>query len=158
MTEFRFDTEVEFDASPGQVFDAMADIDGFGRWMQGFVAAEKLSEGPYGVGTRWRETRRMFGKEASELFEVRTCERPMELTLYVDGSQGSTGKGEYLFRYRLQPAGSGTRLRCEAQVTMPGLFAKLLGWLFIGSFKKACDRDLYALRDHLGKAMPAEAG
>ncbi|MFY0521668.1 hypothetical protein ACN28I_00080 [Archangium gephyra] len=53
-------------ASPERVFSALKDLDAASKWMPNLVGIEKLSPGKFGVGTKWRETRRMFGREASE--------------------------------------------------------------------------------------------
>ncbi|MEO0827006.1 MAG: SRPBCC family protein [Cyanobacteria bacterium J06642_9] len=89
-----FTSEFEIEAPPAQVVAAMVDFDSWHRWMDGLVKIEKLTDGPYGVGTQWRETRKMFGKEASEVFEVTGFEPPHTVNLRVDGSQGTTGTGE----------------------------------------------------------------
>lgn len=145
-----FQTETTIQAPPEAVLAAMADLDGWPAWMQGLVRTEKLTNGPFGVGTRWREVRRMFGQEAAEVFEVTTYDPPHRLGLYVDGTQGTTGKGAFRFLYALEPApGGGTRLVLTGDVEMPGLAARLFGFLFRGMFRKGCERDLNALKAHL---------
>jgi uncharacterized protein YndB with AHSA1/START domain len=74
-------SEFHIDAPPERVFAAMTDVDGYRHWMKGFVGMEKLTAGPVGAGTEWRETRRMFGREASEVFEVTAYEPPSRLGL-----------------------------------------------------------------------------
>lgn len=144
-------SELQIDASPDRVFAAMIDFDGYQHWMNGFVGVEKLTEGPFGVGTEWRETRRMFGREASEVFEVTACEAPSRLGLRVDGKRGASRKGEYRFEYVLSPEGTGTRVRLNGQIDMPGWFAGLMARMFVGMFKKAIDKDMQALKQHVEK-------
>src|SRR5690606_30002726 len=98
---------------------------------------------------RWREVRRMFGQEAAEVFEVTAYDPPHTLGLFVDGAQGTTGKGAYRFVYTLEPAADGTRLVLTGDIDMPGLAARLFGFLFKGMFRKGCERDLAALKAHL---------
>jgi carbon monoxide dehydrogenase subunit G len=144
-------SEFHIEASPERVFAAMTDLDGYRHWMNGFVGVEKLTEGPFGVGTEWRETRRMFGREASEVFEVTACEAPSRLRLRVDGTRGASRKGEYRFEYALAPEGTGTRVRMTGAIDLPGWFAGLMSRLLVGMFKKAVDKDLLALKQHLEK-------
>lgn len=144
-----FSTELHIDAAPERVFAAMTNIEGYGSWMQGFVGAKKLTDGPFGVGTEWKETRKMFGKEASEVFEVTGCDAPARLDLRVDGSRGASRKGEYRFTYELVPEPQGTRVRMNGEVHMPGLLGKLMSKLFVGMFKKACDKDLVAMKAYV---------
>lgn len=144
-------SEFHIDAPPDRVFAAMTDFDGYGHWMNGFVGVEKLTQGPFGVGTEWRETRRMFGREASEVFEVTACEPPSRLNLRVDGTRGASRKGEYRFEYQLSPEGTGTRVRVNGQIHMPGWIAGLMSRMFAGMFKKALDKDMQALKQHVEK-------
>ena len=144
-------SEFHIDAPPDRVFAAMIDTDGYRHWMNGFVGVEKLTEGPFGVGTEWRETRRMFGREASEVFEVTACEAPLRLELRVDGKRGASRKGEYRFQYVLSPEGTGTRVRLNGQIDMPGWIAGLMTRMFAGMFKKAHDKDMRALKQHVEK-------
>lgn len=138
------------DAPPSEVVAAMTDFDTWHQWMDGLIRVEKLTEGPYGVGTQWRETRKLFGQEASEVFKVTEFAPPGRIGLWVDGAQGTTGKGEYRFAYRLVPSGeNGTHLTMDADIDMPGIVARLFGFLLKGMFKKGCDRDTLALKAYL---------
>ena len=42
--------------------------------IDGIEAVEVLTPGPFGVGTRWRETRRVFGRSATEEMTVTAVE------------------------------------------------------------------------------------
>ncbi|MEX2430600.1 MAG: SRPBCC family protein [Dehalococcoidia bacterium] len=144
-----FTTEVHIAASPERVFQALTDLDGARHWMQGLVDMEKTTDGPFGVGTRWKETRRMYGKNATEHFEVTSCEAPEKLMLRVDGSKGSTGKGEYRFDYVVSPEGDQSHVAVSGLIDLPGLFPRLFGRLFIGSFKRAIYKDLHAMKAYV---------
>ncbi|HWN70448.1 MAG TPA: SRPBCC family protein [Haliangium sp.] len=144
-------SELFIDAPPDRVFAAMTDADGYRHWMKGFVGVEKLTQGPFGVGTEWRETRRMFGREASEVFEVTAYEPPSRLCLRVDGTRGASRKGEYRFEYALAPEGPGTRLRLKGEIDTPGWFARLMLRMLVGMFKKAHDKEMQALKRHVEK-------
>lgn len=149
----QFESEVTVNAPPERVMAAMADLEAWPDWMQGLVRAEKLTPEPFGVGTRWREVRKMFGHEAEEIFEVTEYQPPHRLGLFVDGSQGTSGKGEYRFVYMLEPVGEGaTRMVLSGDIEMPGMVARLFGFLLKGMFRKGCERDLNALKAHLERA------
>lgn len=145
----KFDYERTVPAPPERVFAAMTDLDELARWMPGFVGIERLTEGPMAVGTQFRETRKVFGMQSTEHFEVVGLVPARELDFRVDGTKGTSGKGVYRFRYRLGPDADGTRLRLEGEIGgisgLMAFFAKLM----MGSFKKACTRDLDALADYL---------
>ncbi|WP_437636788.1 SRPBCC family protein [Sorangium sp. So ce854] len=145
----RFTIEERFDASPEDVFRLATDIDAFGDWMPNFVRVEKLTGDVVGKGAMWRETRKMFGKESTEQFEVTAAEPARSLDLFVDGKKGTTGRGAYRFRYVFEPQGAGTLLRMNGEIAGMGWFMETLGRLFIGSFKKAVHGDLKAMKAHL---------
>ncbi|WP_309054034.1 SRPBCC family protein [Streptomyces sp.] len=63
-------------ASPGRVWEAITDLPDLPRMLSGVERVEILTEGVFGEGTRWRETRRMLGKEATEEMTVTACEPP----------------------------------------------------------------------------------
>jgi catechol 2,3-dioxygenase-like lactoylglutathione lyase family enzyme len=89
-------------AGPEHVFAIATDLDRARDWMNGFVGIEVVGNGPFGLRARWAETRRMFGKNATEDFEVMEFEPPSKISLYVDGSKGSSKKGEYFFTYVIE--------------------------------------------------------
>ena len=142
-----FTLEETFDASPETVFAAVADIDSFGEWMPGFISVKKLTEGETRLGTKFEETRKMYGKEAMESFEVTKFEPPHTYELTIDGSKGTTGKGFYVFTYGFTPEGSGTKMTMDAKITDMGKMGKILGKIMVGSFKKAIDKDHKAIKD-----------
>ncbi len=146
-----FSTETRIKATPERVLEAITDLEGWQHWMPNFIAVEKLTEGNFGVGTEWKETRKMFGKAASEVFEVTAYDPPGRLSLRVDGAKGSTGKGEFLFDYELHSDQGGTLMQMTGEINIPGFMAKVMGKLFFGAMKKAIDKDHAALKDYIEK-------
>src|SRR5262245_22426694 len=126
-------------APPERVFAAISSVDALHAWMPNLVSIEPLTEGNVRVGSQWRETRKLMGHQASEVFEVTALDAPRRLGLRVDGTKGTSGKGEFLFDYTLEPTPAGTLLKMDSVVNMPGgWFIKLLGKFFCGMMKKAC--------------------
>ncbi len=149
-----FTVQQHFANAPDRVFQALTDLDGAANWMPGLIKIEVLSEGAIGKGTEWRETRKIFGKEVTEQFEVTRFEPPTGLALRVDGSKGTSKRGEYRFEYQLTPRKGGTELTLHGAVRGLGGIVGLISKLF-GTFEKACAKDLQALATHL--ASPVEA-
>jgi uncharacterized protein YndB with AHSA1/START domain len=83
----------DFNAPPERVFAAITDIETWQKWMQNLVRVEKLTPGPFAMGSQWREVRKIMGKEGAEVFEVVAIDPPRGMELYVDGAKGSTKKG-----------------------------------------------------------------
>ncbi len=151
-----FVTSVYVEAPPPVVFAALSDIERWKDWLPNVVRVEKLTPGPFGAGTEWRETRKMYGKEATEHFRVTRYEAPSRIDLSVDGSKGTSGRGEFLFTYELVPERGGTNLELTGEVRMPGLWG-LISRFMLGSFRKACHADLEALKAHIESPWPASS-
>lgn len=135
-----------FDAPPEQVFEAVADVERYGEWMPGFVSIEKLTDGDFGVGTEFRETRKVMGREGTEHFEVVGFEPGRRLELHIDGSKGTSGKGVYRFTYDFEREGEGTRMTMHGRIEGLKGVSKLLGKLFAGGMRKAIEKDHAALK------------
>lgn len=146
-----FQIEQPFNAAPERVYAVMTGLDTWHEWMPNLVRVEKLTDGEFGEGTEWKEVREMFGKEAAEHFEVTACVPNERVELYIDGSKGATGKGEYRFVQTLRRDGERTVLTTSGEVSGMGLMGKLFGWLFKRMFTKAMRKDLEAMRDYVEK-------
>jgi carbon monoxide dehydrogenase subunit G len=142
----------EIAAPPDRVFEVLTDLDGASRWMPNFVRIEKLTPGPLRVGSQWRETRKMFGKESTEQFEVTGLERDRSFELFIDGTKGTSKRGQFRFRYDLSPQNGGTVLTLSGEIGGIGIVLELLGRLFAGMCKKAFAKDLAAMKRHIETA------
>lgn len=110
---------------------------------------ERLDDGPMKVGSEWRETRKMYGKEATEYFKVVELERPNKIVLHVDGAKGSTGKGQYLYTYILRSTGDGTEVTLQGEISGLTGLTKLFGKMMKNIFAKATARELETLKNYL---------
>ena len=150
--EFRIERTV--DLPRGHLWRGLTDLEAAHSWMPGLVTIERLTEGPLERGSRWRETRMVFKREATEEFEVREMEPPRRLALRVDGAKGSSRRGEYLFEYLLEETDSGaagTQLTLDTEIRGMGLLGAIFGRLMAGTFRKAMEKDLDALIHYLRK-------
>lgn len=138
-----FQSTYEFDVPPEALFDGFSDVESFGEWMPNFVGVDRLND-VRGEGAEWAETRRMFGRDAREVFRVVRWEPPHHIGLFVDGTKGTTGRGEFHFDYRLEPTPNGTRLHMEGRVEGMGVLGKVIGVFMKKAFRKAMDADMAA--------------
>ena len=76
-------------APPAVVFNTVADIRQFSKALPHVVNFEFLSEVQSGVGTRFRETRRMNGKAATTELEVTEFVENEWIRLVADDNHGS---------------------------------------------------------------------
>ncbi|MEM6673346.1 MAG: SRPBCC family protein [Planctomycetota bacterium] len=140
--------EETIDAKPETVFDIATKV---GSWAEVIPAIEKIEFLTPGdeveVGTRFRETRRMFGREATEEMEFLELERP---TGYVLGAESHGCR--YRTEFQLHPNGDGTRLRMVFHATPLTFGAKVMSFLMKPMMKKMgdlCAKDLAALKAHI---------
>ena len=77
----RFTTAKRIGAPQAAVFHLFADVKRAAEHLSGVVRVEKLTDGPVGKGTRFRETRVFFKKEATEELEITGFDPPRSYTL-----------------------------------------------------------------------------
>jgi len=155
----RVSLEQHLPTTPERVFAALTDLDGAKAWLPNLERIERLDDKPFGIGTAWRETRRIFGREATEHHEVTRCEHGRALSILVDGTKGVSKRGAYRFDYALAADDGGTLLKLDAEISGMGLFMSLLGKLFAAGFKSGLEGDLHALRRYVEDrdALPVAA-
>lgn len=103
---------------PEQLFDLLSDSSRAVELMPSTTRMEKLTSGPVGVGTRFRETRMMNGEPRETDLEVVRYEPPTDYAV-----RNVTQGIESVYHYRLEPEGQGTRITLEATVSGSGLRA-----------------------------------
>ena len=140
-------------APPATAWESLADIPNWMRWLPNLARLEVLGDAAFRAGMRFRETRKMFGRDATEVFEVIAARPAESLELRVDGSEGSSRRGSYHFSYSLEPVAVGTCLHLDARIDGMGWFFKRIGKLFAGGFRRALAADLAAFKRHV-EAQP----
>jgi carbon monoxide dehydrogenase subunit G len=138
-------------APPERAFQGLTNLENADAWMPDLIRIERLDDAASGVGSRWRETRKLYGKESTEELEVTAFEPPSRFGLRIDGSRGSSGSGIYTFDYNLSPDGGGTRVVLDASISGVSRVREWLVRLFSGMYRKMMAKDLEALAEHLRK-------
>lgn len=100
------------------------------------------------IGFKWKETRVMLGKEATET---------MWITDYVENeyyqTRAESHGSVYTSRLSLENVGGNTKLMmsfsAEAQTIVVKVFSFCMGLLLKGSMKKVLTRDLNNIKTHL---------
>ena len=139
----------EVEASAGRVWEIVTDLEGFSDVLTAVQRVERVDEGVgFGLGTRWRETRTMFGRQATEEMEVTVVDPPRSYT--VVAVNGST---TYTSTITVEPVGSERcALRMSFAGTSRGLAARVLGAtvgrLFAGATRRALQQDVEDIASH----------
>ena len=135
--------ERRIEADAARVWDVITDLDYSPEVLSAIVRIERVEGDGYDVGTRWRETRRMWGREETEEMWVSAVDEPRATTVRAE-SRGTA----YVTVFTLEPEQEATVLRIDfsAETPHPGP-AQRLGWLVFGragmkATRKALEQDL----------------
>jgi carbon monoxide dehydrogenase subunit G len=133
--------ERKIDAPAERVWAIATDLDHTAEVISAITGLERTDSGSgFGVGTAWKETRVMFGREATESMAVTTVDEGRSYTVE------STSRGvHYTSVVRVEPQGQGCRLSWEfaaEPTSLSSRFMALFARLFEGSTRKALMADL----------------
>jgi uncharacterized protein YndB with AHSA1/START domain len=115
---------------PNEVFDFITASENAPKIVQSVTSMVKLTEGPLRVGTRYRETRLMHGKEQHAELEIVEFEPSRKYAM-----QNVTDGVEIIYRYNLQPERDGTRIDLVCELKAGGI-KKLMLPLIASVLKK----------------------
>jgi carbon monoxide dehydrogenase subunit G len=133
----------DVDAGPESVWAIITDLDAFERTISAIEKVERLDDGTgFGVGTRWRETRTMFGRTATEEMEVTSID---DNRSYV--TEANSHGAHYRTVMTVEPVASGksrlsTTFGAEPHGMVTKVVAATIGRLFERSTRKALEQDL----------------
>lgn len=104
-------------ADPATVWAVITDIDHSAEFLSRVTTVTRRTDGPYGVGTRWQQTRSVLGRPETAKRTV-TVSEPPERTVITTAAQGVQITDEFT----LTPSGSCTELsfECSAPKGAPG--------------------------------------
>ena len=123
-----------------RVFQFFTDIGSGTPHVSGIKRIELLTPGPFGLGTRWRETREVLGVTDSAEMEVTSFERDKTYTIthHKAGVRIDT-----LFWF--EPVGDQTKVNVEFEIDSAGLppgFLAPLNWAIAGKVRDVIGHDL----------------
>jgi hypothetical protein len=131
-------------APPDRTFAVFSDLRGAPGRVSGIKKIEVITEGPVGKGTKFRETRIMMGREATENMEVSEFEPGRSYAIACE----SCGV-RWNCRFAFAADDGGTRVDVEMAskpVSLMGRLMSPLGALMAGTMKKCLNTDMDELR------------
>lgn len=129
--------------TPKEVFDFISDSKNAPKVVRSVTGMVKLTEGPIRVGTRYRESRMMNGKEHHAELEVVAYEPTQTYAM-----KNVTSGIETIYHYNFRPEGDGTRVILTCEVKAGGL-KRLMLPMVVSILKKEDGDHLKMLRQAL---------
>lgn len=125
-----------------QAWLAITDIPNAAERISSITRIEMLSDGPVGVGTRWRETRRIMKKDATEEMEITEWIPPRSYVVEA----GSCGCHYRTILTVTDEGESGCTVEIAMHTKpvrfMAKILAPIMGLMFAGMCRKAFMKDL----------------
>lgn len=137
-------SEIIINAPIGRVFEVFSDIEHAAERIQAITRVEILSQVREGKGTRWRETRKIYGKEAIEEMEITDFQPNKRYTVEAN-SHGTL----YITVFEFTAVKGGTKVTIEFEgrpITLASKAMSALGPLIVVQVKKGLDSDLKDLK------------
>ncbi|NOT09859.1 MAG: SRPBCC family protein [Gemmatimonadales bacterium] len=142
-------TSVIIQAPKEAVWKAVTDIENAAKRISAIESVEVLEKPERGmVGFKWKETRTMMGKTATEIMWVTEA---VELEFYR--TRAESHGAIYICGIELKESGGATELTMRFDGQPVTLFAKVfwacLGFMFVGATKKALNKDLQDIKAYV---------
>ena len=135
-----------------EVFAYLADAENLPRWNYAIEQTRKITAGPVGVGTVYRQTRTIPSRSQEE-FEIVVFQPPGQLVL-----DGTFGPFRARTSYLLEPVAGGTGLTNRWQLEATSAPLRLLAPVAIPRVKAAVAKNLRTLKQILenARAVPGQ--
>jgi carbon monoxide dehydrogenase subunit G len=129
--------------SPQEVFAVLSNPTNATEFLDNITESTQLTDGPIGVGTRFRETRVVGGKKATADLLVSAYEPDTHIGISTE-AEGITVE----YHYRLEPESGGTRLTWICELEANGL-RKMMLPMVAAIMKKEDGSHLQKLKSYL---------
>jgi carbon monoxide dehydrogenase subunit G len=142
-SEYSVQTTRRIHAPVELVFRTLATIGEFSKAVPGIIKIEFLSDKKYGVGTRFRETRVMHGKEASTELEITELEENRHIRLV-----SNAGGAIWDTIFTVAQSGDSVEMNMKMDARPNQIAAKIVLPLIMGFVSKAVEQDMDSLKSY----------
>ena len=145
------EVKTEINAKPEDIWKVTTDLANSDKFISGIEKVEILEKPKSGfIGTKWKETRTLFGKTATEVMWITDAVENSHYDVRAE-SHGAI----YESTISLTPKGDSTVLAMKFKGTPVKLGAKimtvLMGWRFKGATVKALQKDMDNIKGYIEK-------
>jgi uncharacterized protein YndB with AHSA1/START domain len=147
MARMKFTNTITIGRRPAEVFEFLAHFENVPLWNYAISETRKISEGPVGVGSRYRQARTLPTR-SEEMFEVTEFEPDRRLSI-----KGALGPYRSEVTYLLSPEDGGTILANTMNLQSSGPL-RLIASFAASRVKSAVAANLGALKQILEKDRP----
>ncbi|MCA9450099.1 MAG: SRPBCC family protein [Candidatus Omnitrophica bacterium] len=137
--------EKRIEAPKEKVFAVFTDLRNCDQHIPGIIKAEVLTDGDIGVGTRWKETREMMGKEHTEEMEISEFV-PNDFYRVTASGCGCAYLTEFHFKEENGETLATMNFSAKPLTVLAKITSPLMGIMMKGSLKKMMDEDMQALK------------
>jgi carbon monoxide dehydrogenase subunit G len=157
------ESSVEVAAPTAVVWRVVTDIENAAKHIPAIRSIEILPGPRSGPGLRWRETRMMFGRTATETMEIAEWKPPFS---HASGGRyvaTATNHGTfYRSEVRVDPSGTGSRVTFTFEATGRTIIARFMTGLMMPLMNRAVvtalSADLRAIKAHCERVAAEERG
>ncbi len=133
-------------APQSRVFEVFTDLRAAAGRLSGLKSLEVLTDGPIGLGTRFRETRVFMGKDATETMEITSFSPPNAYEVTAN-SHGCAYHSILTFTPNSPTSTTAAMTFSATPNTLPAkLMSALMGWMVKGACRKAMQQDFDDLK------------
>jgi uncharacterized protein YndB with AHSA1/START domain len=124
-----------------EVFEYLTDVDKLPSWQSGVTSVSRVTQGPVGVGTQFRQLARVGPWKLDVLCTV----TDVKINERYAFQARSTGPLDCDVAFNLQPVAGGTRLTVNGRAQLKGVF-RLLRPMLAHGLRKETRQELETLR------------
>ena len=148
----RYTTQIETDLTPEEAFAFLEDFSNAADWDPGVASAERLDDGPIGVGSRFGLDLLVAGREQRWVYTVEVHEAPRRVTFVT-----RSGRAVGIDAVTVVPTGDGARVDWDATFRFTGLLGAVVDPVFGLVFDRIAGKAVDGLREALHQRGTADA-